>query len=145
MKTVVLVLTAFVILALSLLAQTNAPPVTGLPVTHADYTMLFIAILTPFVVGLADRLVPCLPRWTLPVSTPFIGILMGLGINFMGSQHLSWFDMAQAGTMAVFLREVFNQAVTKQIVKQRLAEEEAKAKAKQAAIPEAPKNEEPEI
>lgn len=47
--------------------------------------------------------------------TPFLGIVLGLLLKWAGTVELSWIDMAQAGAMAVAVREIFNQAVTKRL------------------------------
>ena len=89
--------------------------VTPLPKSTAEYWMLGIAALTPLIVGGIYKLAPKLPKLVLPASTPIVGILLGLGVNALASANLGWIDMAQAGALAVFVREVWTNAVTKQL------------------------------
>jgi len=98
--------------SLSALAQTTGtlPP---LPKTASEYWVLAIAGLTPLIVNGIKKLVPKLPVWLLPLSTPFLGVGLGYGMNALTSANLGWVDMAQAGALAVFVREVWNQTVTK--------------------------------
>lgn len=97
-------------------AQTNAVPVPApLPQTVSQYWDLVIAAVTPLIVTGVWKLVPKIPKWVLPVSTPVIGILLGLALDKLTSANLGWVDMAKAGALAVFIREVVNQAITKQL------------------------------
>lgn len=116
----------------SALAQTNGattntvPDVTGspLPSSTSDFWTYAIAVIVPLLVGLMKKLVPKLPAWLLPVSTPFVGILLGAGLKALGAAEMTWVDMAQAGGLAVLVRESWNQIVTKNAV----GEEAAKTK-----------------
>lgn len=107
--------------ALMAIAQTtNELAGTGgsagpLPTTAAGYWAMGIAVVTPLIVTGIYKLVPRIPKILLPCSTPVIGILLGFGVNWLAQQNLGWVDMAQAGALAVFLREVFTNAVTKQV------------------------------
>lgn len=120
------------LLALTAHAQTNTAPVSPslpdlpLPQTPAEFWGLAIGVLTPFIVTGVYKLVPKIPGWMLPASTPLIGLALGYLAKYAGA-HLTGFDMAKAGALAVFVREVFNQAVTKRI-----------ASAASAAPPSAP-------
>lgn len=97
-------------------AQTNTVPVPApLPTNVSQYWDLIIAAVTPLIVTGIWKLVPKIPTWVLPVSTPVIGILLGLGIDALTKANLSWVDMAKAGALAVFIREVVNQAITRQL------------------------------
>jgi MFS superfamily sulfate permease-like transporter len=103
-------------LTVAAFAQTNMVPVTApLPQTVSQYWDLIIAAVTPLIVTGVWKLVPKIPKWVLPVSTPVIGILLGLAMNKLASANLGWVDMAKAGALAVFVREVINQAVTQQL------------------------------
>lgn len=120
MKRLLLAVSALVALTFAALAQTTngAPvtPVAGLPGSMQEYWMLGIAALTPLIVTGVWKLVPNVPKWALPTMTPVLGILLGMGVNWLGNQQLAWVDMAQAGALAVFIREVFNQAITKNLI-----------------------------
>lgn len=107
----------FLAMPLLLLAQdAGVPPeTTELPGTTSQFWVYGISVVTPFIVRGVNVLIPKVPKWVLPSITPFIGMLLGLGLNKLTSLELTWVDAAQAGAMAVFVREVFNQAVTKQL------------------------------
>jgi len=104
----------------SLLAQTNAVPGGALPQTTGQFWDLIIAAVTPVIVFGVSKVIPALPRAFLPAITPVLGILLGLLVNKLAGANLSWIDMAKAGALAVFVREVVNQTITK-----RLAESDA--------------------
>lgn len=110
-------LTAFILMPLAVLAQTNTPPDApgDLPKTLSQYWDLAIAAVTPLLVTGISKVVPKLPKWVLPTVTPVIGIGLGLLINWLASANLGWVDMAKAGALAVFVREVINQAITKRL------------------------------
>jgi hypothetical protein len=76
---------------------------------------LAISIVTPVIVTSIAKYIPKLPKWALPVSTPLIGMVLGIVLDKLGAASLSWFDTAKAGALAVFIRESWNQAVTKQM------------------------------
>ena len=104
------------VLTVAAFAQTNVVPVPApLPQTVSQYWDLIIAAVTPLIVTGVWKLVPKIPKWVLPVSTPVIGIALGLAMNKLASANLGWVDMAKAGALAVFVREVINQAVTQQL------------------------------
>jgi len=102
-------------MAFTVLAQTNLPADAPLPTTTADYWRYAVAIITPLIVGGMKKLVPALPTWILPVSTPFVGMALGAALKALGASHMGWIDMAQAGALAVFVRESWNQLATKAI------------------------------
>lgn len=109
-------LIAFILTPLAVLAQTNTIPVEGeLSKTLSQYWDLAIAAVTPLLVTGIYKLVPKIPKWVLPTITPLLGIGLGLAVNALTTANLGWVDMARAGALAVFIREVFNQAVTKQL------------------------------
>lgn len=111
------------------LASSNGP----YPTTKEDLWKLGIGIVTPLIVwGLAQ--IPDLPSPILPLLTPLLGLGIGLLLKSLNALHLSWMDMAQAGALGVFVREMFNQWVTQQTVKARAA----KAVAKAAAVSPSP-------
>jgi len=104
---------------LTAFTQTNGVPAAGgvapLPTSAAGYWTLAIAGITPLIVTGIWALVPKIPTVVLPLITPAIGIGLGLLLNRLTTANLGWVDMAQAGGLAVFVREVFNQAVTKRL------------------------------
>lgn len=104
------------VLPLAVFAQTNSVPMpAALPKTVAEYWTLLIAGVTPLVVTGVWKLVPKIPTVILPLMTPVLGIGLGLLINAVSKANLGWVDMASAGALAVFVREVFNQAITKRL------------------------------
>lgn len=116
MKTINLIGFGIVGFTLALMAQTNTvPPLPDLPQTVSEYWKYAIAALTPIIVWGVRKLVPKIPTVLLPVSTPFIGLLLGLGLKQLAGLNLTWVDMAEVGALAVFIREVINQAITKPI------------------------------
>jgi hypothetical protein len=90
------------------------------PTTQEDIWKMGIAVLTPVIVW-GVSFIPKIPSPVLPAITPFVGILIGLGLKQLGSLHLSWVDMGQAGALGVFVRELVNQWVTQQVQKARAA------------------------
>lgn len=100
-------------LTLTALAQTNAVVLPPLPQTVTQYWDLVIAIITPLIVTGIWKYVPKIPKMLLPLMTPLLGIGLGLLLNWLAKANLGWVDMAKAGALAVFIREAFNQAVTK--------------------------------
>lgn len=101
----------------AVLAQTNTVPElpADLPKSVSQFWDYGIALVTPLIVTGVYKLVPKIPKWVLPTITPFVGIGLGLGLNALTTADLGWVDMAKAGALAVFVREVINQAVTKNI------------------------------
>lgn len=115
LKRITIALFALFALTGTVVAQvvTNTLAVEGLeplPKTMGDFWTLGIAAVTPLLVTGIYKLVPKIPKWLLPVLTPFIGIGLGLLLNWLVGQHFAWLDLAKAGALAVFIREVFNQA-----------------------------------
>lgn len=116
--TMVFALFAFTFMAVAQVV-TNVPPVGGLeplPKSMAEFWTLGIAAVTPLIVAGIYKLIPKVPKLLLPVATPFIGIGLGLLVNWLGAKNYGWIDMAQAGALAVFVREVFNQAAKLAVV-----------------------------
>jgi hypothetical protein len=74
-----------------------------------------VALVTPLIIQGVRWLVPKVPTWLLPTLAPFVGIVVGLGLNAVGAAHLSWVDGAQLGALGVFVREITNQYVTKRM------------------------------
>lgn len=74
-----------------------------------------IAATTPLIIHGVRWLVPKVPTWLLPTLAPFVGVVVGLGLNAVGAAHLSWVDSAQLGALGVFVREITNQYVTKRL------------------------------
>lgn len=108
-----------IIYTFSALAQTNPPvvldPTTPAPLPNSvsTYWELAIAGISPLIVTGVWKVVPKIPVVVLPLLTPLIGIGLGLLVNKLSSAQLGWVDMAQAGALAVFVREVVNKAATK--------------------------------
>jgi hypothetical protein len=96
---------------------TNSVPASapGLPDSNAAFWVLGISAVTPLLVTGIWKLVPGIPKLVLPSITPVLGVLLGLLVNWVGKQQLEWVDMAQAGALAVFVREVFTNAITKHL------------------------------
>lgn len=118
MKTKLLIVLTLMVMAIPLcvVAQTNVPPTDSpLPSTTSDFWKYAIAVVVPLIVGGFRKLVPQIPPWLLPVSTPFVGIVLGAALKWLGASDMGWVDMAQAGAMAVMIRESYNQIVTKRM------------------------------
>lgn len=111
-------LVALVTLPLAVIAQTtNTLPTLGdLPATVSQYWDLIISAVTPFIVTGIAKVVPKIPKWVLPAVTPLVGIGLGLIYNKVAGANLGWVDMAKLGAIAVFVREVVNQTVTKRLL-----------------------------
>lgn len=110
----------FGLLALPVIAQvsTNLPGggvVTPLPSTKAEYWDLAIGAISPIIIWVLAWLMPKIPKPLLPTLTPLVGIGLGLLVNWLAGQSLSWFEAAKAGALAVFFRELVNQWVTKRL------------------------------
>jgi hypothetical protein len=104
--------------AVSAMAQTNAPPGLGdIPSSAGQYWDMAIAAVSPIIVWLIRLAVPKIPAVLLPAITPLIGVGLGLILNQVANANLSWVDMAKAGGLAVFVREVVNQGITKRLQK----------------------------
>lgn len=104
---------ALCLLPLTVLGQDTTPE--PLPQTVSQYWDLGISIVTPLIVTGVYKIVPKIPKWVLPSITPLVGIGLGLAVNRLTDANLGWIDMAKAGALAVFIREVINQAITKQM------------------------------
>ena len=107
---------AFFGMGLVLMAQdVVAPTVDGvqLPTTVADYWTFGIAAVTPLIISGVKAVLPKIPKGLLPVLTPVVGIGLGLALNALGQADMGWIDMAQAGALAVFVREVVDQNIKK--------------------------------
>jgi len=97
---------------------TNAVPVSGVegytatgPTGVTKLWELGIAIVAPIIVMGIKYLAPKIPTVLLPLSTPVIGLALGALTNWLTSANLAWVDMAQAGMVAVFIRESWDQAL----------------------------------
>ena len=102
---------------LAAFAQTNAPgtlPVE-LPKTLSQYWDLAIAAVSPLIVTGLWKLMPKIPSAVVPLMAPVVGIGLGLLLNWLAKANLGWVDMAKAGALAVFVREVTNQVITKRL------------------------------
>lgn len=100
-------------------AATNAVPALGaesLPVSKQQFWTLFISVATPLIVGFIYKAVPKVPKIVIPLLTPFVGLVLGAAMNWLQKANLGWVDMAQAGALAVFVREVVNQASQTQMM-----------------------------
>lgn len=93
---------------------TAAPIASSDPLApSSDYWDMAIMFVSPVVVWAIGHYFPKLPKVCLPLLTPVIGILAGIGVNIATDAHMGWWTMAKAGMLAVFVREVTNQTVTK--------------------------------
>lgn len=99
------------------LAQTNVvEPVTPPLTVNVDVWDLVIGVICPVLIWGLTKVAPKIPKPLLPAITPAVGVGLGLLINWMAGQNLTWFESAKAGAMAVFVREMVNQWVTKRTV-----------------------------
>lgn len=117
MKTLA-ILAAFALSLVYALAQTTNVVTGDVPALPADkdaYWTLAISAVTPFIVWLAAKIVPAMPRAFLPVIAPAIGIGLGFLLNWVAGQNFPWYASGAAGLAAVGFREIFNQQVTKRI------------------------------
>jgi len=94
-----------------LLFAQDETPLAELPKSTQEFWVLGIAVVSPLIVQGIKWAVPKIPKLLLPSVTPFIGMALGYGLNALGTADLGWVDAAQAGALAVFVREVVNQAV----------------------------------
>jgi len=97
------------------IASTN-DPMAGVQVPVAAATpestlSYLIAIIAPLFVAWVYKVMPNIPKVLIPCLGPVVGLVLGIGMNILGKAHLSAEEMAKAGMMAVFVREVFNQAI----------------------------------
>lgn len=107
------VFAALMLATVSLIAQVAAPavpPLAGIGTDQNTIWVLAISFVTPLIVTGIKNLAPKVPGWALPASTPLIGIVLGLVLQYFGKANLSWFDMAKAGALAVMIRETWDQA-----------------------------------
>lgn len=106
---------AFLFSTFCLMAQTNATITaqTPLPETKVDFWKYSIAIVLPIILNGFKKLVPNIPKWMIPVSTPFLGLLLGGIMKWTGLHEIGWWDAAEAGGLAVLIREGWNQIVVK--------------------------------
>lgn len=98
---------------------TNTPPAfdpgtANLPSSKEQFWTWGISLVTPVIIWLVGK-IEKLPRPVLPLLTPVVGIALGLALKHLANLNLGWMDMAQAGTVAVFIREAVNQVITKQL------------------------------
>jgi len=103
--------------AMPVLAQvTNAiPAVTTEVIGKVDIWDIGIGIVAPLFIWGLTKIAPKIPKPVLPTITPLVGVGLGLLVNWLAGQNLSWFESAKAGSMAVFFREITNQWVTKKM------------------------------
>jgi hypothetical protein len=99
------------------LAQTNGidTGTTPLPSSKTEFWQWAIAGITPVIIWLVSKIPADLPKPLLPILTPIVGLLLGSGLKWLGAADLGWVDMVQAGALAVFVREVVNQTITKRL------------------------------
>ena len=111
----VIALLAFVSFPAMLLAQaTNTiTSTTPLPESTKDFWKYGIAVVVPIIVNLFKKIAPNIPSWLIPVSTPLLGVGLGAILKALGQSHMGWVDMAEAGALAVMIRESWNQILTK--------------------------------
>jgi hypothetical protein len=103
-------------MALAAVAQTNTPPALDpLPGDVGSFWKYGVAVVTPLIVTFVHWVAPKLPKVFLPSMTPLVGLGLGYAVNALGAANLGWVDMAEAGALAVFIREVVNQSITKRM------------------------------
>lgn len=90
------------------------PGTADFPRTKEQFWTWGISLITPIIIYGFGK-IPQLPRPVLPLLTPLVGLLLGVALQKLAALNLTWMDMAQAGTVAVFIRESVNQLVTKQL------------------------------
>jgi hypothetical protein len=95
----------------SAMAQTGLPPMEGIATDTNTLWVLSISFITPFIVAGIKGLVPKIPSLLLPPSTLLIGIILGLGLQYLGKMNLGWMDMAKAGALAVMIRGTWDEVV----------------------------------
>jgi len=112
MKTKLTLFILFIFASLAL-AATNAfdPATAPLPTGTTSYWTYAISVVSPIIVWLVRLLVPKIPTVLLPTMTPFVGLALGFALNHLANANLGWVDMAKAGALAVFIREVTNQSI----------------------------------
>lgn len=108
-------LLALFMLVPSLIAQvTNViTSTTPLPTTTKDFWKYGIAVAVPIIINLFKKIAPNIPKWLLPTSTPLLGMALGAALKALGQSQMDWIDMAEAGGLAVLVREIWNNTITK--------------------------------
>lgn len=101
------------------------PGTANLPGTKEEFWTWGISLVTPVIIWLVGK-IDKVPRPILPLLTPLVGIVLGLALKHLAALKLGWVDMAQAGTVAVFIRESVNQVITKQLKPGEASKTEAK-------------------
>jgi hypothetical protein len=116
---VLLLALMFLLIPLVVFGQTNGtafdPGNSTLPTGTSGYWDYGIALVTPVLVWLFAKFGPSVPVMVLPLLAPAFGLILGFALNKLGAANLSWVDMTKAGGLAVFIRELVNQLVTKRI------------------------------
>ncbi len=83
-------------------------PSTGNPTIDA-----IITVLVPVLVTGLKKLCAAkgfrIPKAVWPITTPFLGLLIGQLLCWLLSVEASVFDLAKAGALAVFVREALDQ------------------------------------
>ena len=118
MKPITAILFLLCATVLAVFGQTNTPPADSLPELPGDVHSFWkygVAVVTPLIVTFIHWAAPKLPKLLLPSITPLIGLGLGFELNHLTAANLGWVDMAEAGALAVFIREVTNQAITKRL------------------------------
>lgn len=113
MKKILLLVTVFFGFVGVLFAQaTNDPPAGGTgPVDSATLWNYVVAIVSPIIIWGVNKIVPKIPKLLLPLASPFVGLAVGLLLNKIADAGLSAQASMVFGGLAVFLREVTNQAL----------------------------------
>ena len=110
-------LSAFTCVAIAQI--TNAVPTvagSALPQTKSEFWFWAISLVTPLIVAGVKKAVPSIPKLLIPITTPVLGMLLGMLLNWLQKANLGWVDMAQAGALAVFVREIVDQATRTPVV-----------------------------
>ncbi len=111
-----LLFTCLLTMVVQVFGQTNtvALPADAPPQTVDQLVALVIPLITTGIVYLFGK-ISWLPRPALPVLALAIGPVIGYALTFVSNLKLTPGQMVIMGGMAVTLREITNQLVTKQI------------------------------
>lgn len=113
----------FFLLLASGIGQTNVVPAItdALPVPPGEspfgpaFWQGVIAAVTPVLVYLLRLMLPHMPKFVLPSVSPFIGVMLGLVLNWLATAGLSWVDSGLAGAAGVAVREIVHNTITQHL------------------------------
>lgn len=88
-------------------------PVTApLPNTLVEYWQYAIPVVTPLVIAVLKKIGPKIPRRAMPLISPVLGIVLGIGMQLIMRQHFSWMSATLSGLLGgagTWLREAVDQ------------------------------------